>query len=346
MSVVVREIDVRSERSTLAPFLAEHLALHRNPSHYDWLYLGNPWGVARAWVAISAESERVVGAAAAFPRKMFVDGEETTCWNLGDFAIHPEYRSLGPAVTLQRRCLEEVTAGRVAFAYDHPSCGMMAVYRWLRIEKTGDVARYTRPLRVDAQVEKLLPKGMVSRGISGVGNVLLSLTRPRLSAESTLEVAQLDTRFDAELAGIAKNLGTRHSVVGARTEAYLNWRFLDNPHADHDVVTVSERGVPHAYAVVRWTGDLATIVDLAYDGRSSVMEAALAGSVELARQRDARTLNLPTLESNAFAEKLESLGFRRRESRVFVVTTRSGGSLDGRVNRAASWYLLDGDRDA
>ena len=175
MSIGTQEVDVRTDRQRLLPFLTEHLDAHGDPRYFDWLYLDNPWGVGRAWVAHPQGSDEIVGMAAAFPRRMLVSGEEVLAWNLGDFAISPEYRSLGPAVQLQRQCLQDVLSGEVAFAYDHPSCNMMAVYRWLKIQTTGEVLRYAKPLRVDAQVEKIIPRGIVSRGVSGFGNILLSL---------------------------------------------------------------------------------------------------------------------------------------------------------------------------
>ena len=87
--------------------IAASLPRHGGQAHWDWLYVHNPDGPARAWLAEDDGGE-AVGVAAAFPRRVWIEGREHTCWNLGDFAIRPDHRSLGPAVRLQRAAVAAV----------------------------------------------------------------------------------------------------------------------------------------------------------------------------------------------------------------------------------------------
>ena len=345
MTLVMREVDVHGEKERLAPFLRDHLPAHRNTHYYDWLYLRNPFGRGRAWVALEEGTTEIVGAAAAFPRLTHVNGQPTTCWNLGDFAILPEYRSLGPAVQLQRCCLREVLDGGIPFAYDHPSCNMMAVYRWMKIMPTGEVVRYARPLRVDGQVEKILGKGALSRGVSGVGNLALSIAGRRASTASPINAAALTGRFDDRVDALDHRLSAQGIVAGARTADYLNWRYLDNPLGDHDVFIVEEDEMIRGYIVVRREDETATVTDFMAEPESSVTDALLSRTIDSVRGTSIRTLSVPVLQNSALVPTLEGWGFQPRESRPFVVSTQHGGPLDGTVNRAANWYHTDGDRD-
>src|SRR6202040_2704600 len=73
---------------------------------FPWLYLHNPEGRALTWIATDSETGRIIGVAAAFPRRVYCDGQEMRSYVLGDFCIDAGYRSLGLALTLQRACLD------------------------------------------------------------------------------------------------------------------------------------------------------------------------------------------------------------------------------------------------
>ena len=94
MAVRVHEVDVAAERGTLLDLLESNLSDYGGPPHFDWLYLGNPWGKARAWIAEDERTGDPVGVAAAFPRRLHLKGREQLCWNLGDFAIRAGHRHL------------------------------------------------------------------------------------------------------------------------------------------------------------------------------------------------------------------------------------------------------------
>ena len=104
-----------------------------------------------------------VGVASAYPRLMEVEGKQLTCWNLGEFAVSASYRTLGPALRLQRTCLGPVLEGSVAFSYDNPNESFLAVYRRMGIPVTGHVARYLKPLRVDRRLAGWIRNRMIAR---------------------------------------------------------------------------------------------------------------------------------------------------------------------------------------
>ena len=65
-----------------------------------------PHGEARAWLAIDGDQETVIGVAAAFPRRFYAKRQTKSlpgCWVIFVFTL--QYRSLGPALQLQRACL-------------------------------------------------------------------------------------------------------------------------------------------------------------------------------------------------------------------------------------------------
>jgi hypothetical protein len=342
----IREIDVDTERDRLIAFLADNLDHHGGRAHYEWRYLENPDGRARAWAAVEeSDPESFIGVAAAFPRSMFVRGERMLCWNLGDFAIRKDHRSLGPAIKLQRACLEPVLAGEVPFAYDHPSCSMMAIYRRMGITQTGEIVRQARVLRIDRRAESTLGAGALAKVVAGTGNFALGLLQRAAGARARDRAAVLGQRFGEEVTELAEEQARDHVVVGARTPEYLNWRYLDHPVFDFEVVTVRQGEAIVGFAAVRFDREDAVLSDLCASSDRDVAAALGACVVDRARSRGVQTLSVPLLASSPILPLLGLPGLIPREKVPFVVSTRAEGELDGIVNRPSNWYLLDGDRD-
>jgi len=344
LAIRTREVDIEGERELMIAFLGEHLPGHGGAAHFDWLYRNNPDGTARAWLAEDVGTNEPVGVAAAFPRRMRVCRRETLAWNLGDFAIRKEYRSLGPAVILQRACLEAVLEGRVPFAYDHPSSNMTAIYKRMGISETARVVRFAKPLRVDEKVSRFIKYNVVVGGVAGIGNVVLSIADRGRSLRCRCNAFSLDGRFDDRVSVLEREMAEEFQVVGIRSAAYLNWRYLDNPLYEHEILTVEDDSRLAGYAVIRHEDDDARIMDL-YAGKDrAATEALLAGIVETLRRRGTHTLSAPLLESSPLVPVIKNWGFHARDTAPFVVST-AANDTQNRVRDAQSWFLTAGDRD-
>src|SRR6266403_2361769 len=152
----IRSANLDVDRQLLADLLCNNLSPNAVGQRFDWLYLRNPHGSARAWIAIDENTGKGVGAAAAFPRRLSIAGSSRAGYVLGDFCIDRQYRSLGLALQLQRTCLEQVGSEGPASSYDFPSDRMMAIYRRMQIGPIGHVVRWSKPLRVDRNMGELV----------------------------------------------------------------------------------------------------------------------------------------------------------------------------------------------
>src|SRR5208282_5908984 len=101
-----------------------------------------------------SDTNSIVGSAAVVPRRMYVRNQELRCALLVDLWIHPEYRTLGPALKLQRACLDEIATCGYSFYYDFPHSNMLAIYRRLGVEASHRLVRLTKPLDVKRKLGK------------------------------------------------------------------------------------------------------------------------------------------------------------------------------------------------
>src|SRR5215471_6186588 len=173
MPEIIRPVDLEEDRPVLTELLSRNLGPNAAGPRFDWLYLQNPHGSARAWVAIEESSGRITGAAALFPRKLSIGGTPQLGYVLGDFCIDRRYRSLGLALKLQRASLEHVRSTSSALGCDFPSERMMAIYRRLQVAPTGELVRWAKPLRGERMIRKLVNSARWTEKLATPVNKLL-----------------------------------------------------------------------------------------------------------------------------------------------------------------------------
>jgi len=341
--VRIREVDLGADRDRVLALLTASLPRHGGEPHWEWLYVRNPDGPARAWLAEDDAGE-AVGVAAAFPRRVWIEGREHTCWNLGDFAIRPDHRSLGPAVRLQRAVVAAVSAGAVPFAWDHPRSNMMAIYKRIGVAETGRVVRWAKPLRIDDRFEALTRRiEPLGAGLAALGNLLL-------------RTADLGRGGGGARAGRAEEIGPAFAALDERLAAtwrvrvrrgpdYLRWRFFAHPGQRFELLTVGEGDALGGWAVLEVLERHVRLADLLCEPRAELEDGLLAGVLAAAREHRAATLSFPALDGSALAAVAARWGFRPRESSAFVVTAGPDARFRGLATDPREWYLTHGDRD-
>ncbi len=192
MALTVRSVNPEDERQELLAVLRRNLTDLDHARRFRWLYLDNPAGPARAWFLREREgSGAPVGAASLFPRWVWLRGQVHLCGQVGDFAVDAGYRSLGPAVMLQRATFGPVDGRALAFCYDCPPHDKgMATFRRLGLGPQCRMLRHARLIKVDRIVRRRVrPAAAVA--LSWLGNGVLRLVDLRRRLGPSVEIAEL-----------------------------------------------------------------------------------------------------------------------------------------------------------
>jgi hypothetical protein len=341
-SVSVRDGDLKADRELLIALMSRNLPRCTDGATFDWLYRENPYGEGRVWLATVPESNVVIGAAGAFARRMYVDGGEAIGWVLGDFFVDDQYRSLGPALALQRACLEAVTAGTVPFCYDFPSASMMAVYRRLRIEPFGEMTRLAKALRVNRKLRKWVSTPLLNAAISACGNLLLRLQDGLAQTNYNFEISTYTQDCGNEFSDLAKRIGSHYGVCIQRSAEYLNWRYRRHPFCRYEMLTAHRDGGLLGYGVFCQSEEEATLADLFGIDEPIVMKGLMDGITRLLRARGVATLSASLIDCHPWIPLFLHLGFQARDaSPVVIYGPSSSNALAG-----LKWFVMHGDRDS
>lgn len=344
MSIRIRLANFDSDRIALIKVLGRNLTTRSDQQRFSWLYKDSPFGVAQTWVATDAENGEIVGAGAAFPRKVHFDGKDTLGLVLGDFCMDEKYRSVGPSLQLQRACMNAISQGPFEFFYDFPSKGMAAIYNRLGIPPTEHLVRWAKPLRAEKKLERVLGSKGLARSLAPVADSFLR-RRGWQGNEGACALQIHEGPCGEEFTKLDELLGKRSGMSIARTAEYLNWRYLSNPSCRYQLLTARKADTLLGYAVYTTSEKDPTLVDVHSTDDPGVIARLLHGAVEQLRALGAATVNLHAGSGHPWSRLFERAGFRRRESDPVVVQARQGSAVHA-ANLQKDWFLMYGDRDS
>jgi hypothetical protein len=341
----IRPANLDVDRQLLFDLLSNNLSPNAGGRRFDWLYLGNPHGSARAWIAIDENTGEGVGAAAAFPRRLAIAGSTRAGYVLGDFCIDRHYRSLGLALQLQRACLEQISPEVPASTYDFPSDRMMAIYRRMQIGPIGHIVRWSKLLRVDRKMGELVKSSAMARILATPVNKLLERKDIPSASNGGWTIVEHQGQCDERFTQLARAIGSSYGTCIERSAEYLNWRYLRHPLVHHEILTARCGEDLKGYVVFTHTEKDARIVDLFGFGDTAMWTALVTRVVALLRARMVNSVSFPALATNPWAGLLKKWGFYPRESSPVVVYV-SGKMAPPAESAVSSWFLVDGDRES
>lgn len=344
MSYTVCEPDCDQGRDAILELWRRNLP-ESSPKRFGWLYEAGP----ATGLLLRADFDKVVGSAGLMRRTMCAFGKPLVAGQAIDLNVDKDHRTIGPAIGLSRAVLETVTRGELALIYAFPNKQSEAVLRRLGYRAIGDLGRWVRPLSCRA----VLRRRSWPKGLSGT---VASLLDPllRLRAREILyrrpaglrvePAAGFDARFDRLYEAVSRRL----PIVGERTAAYLQWRFLRSPGPRHHVLCLYDaQGELLAYLVYNRREDTVYVADFLY-GEATHLDVLLTEFLHLMRRQGAEAVVVVYFGHHQVCESLTGLGFWKRPShwKAMVYTDPRGGDAFGdRLVTPEDWYFTRADVD-
>lgn len=337
LSYTVRAIDHSdpADRRLLLPLLMEYFQSIGGTDvaeRYRWLYLDNPSGVARTYVACAGG--RAVGATSLFPRAVRVGEHQATGAIGGDGYVTPSFRRRGIVTALHR----EAVAGmddRLSFMFGPPEPDNLRALLRAGATLTGSVRRYVRALS--------------ARGLGRLGaRVPLACAASWLlrARPSELRVEKLrapsDPRVQSVWQATEEAPELRGQVVPIADAEFYAWRFGDPAAARQVGVVVLDRDEPIGVAALERSDRTVMIVNVTCPPASfrRVVRAILASltgadavAIEIHAPSPRRELALRTL------------GFWPRGQKQFQVHVPQSHPAKELLTRGSAWNFMPGDGD-
>ena len=343
MGLRIRPVDFAEDRDELLSVLRRNLQDVPHEARLSWLYRDNPAGPACTWF-LCDEQGTAVGVTSLFPRAVWLDGAAAICGQVGDFGVDLRFRSLGPAIMLQRATFEPVLQGSLAFCYDCPPHERgMAMFHRLGLQANCCMQVYVKPLRTDRQLQRLLGD-TAGRMTARAANPLLRLAARRNRNSRGLEFGLHTASFGPEFSSLDQAVQTPGAVRNRRGADDLNWRFRQNPLHQFEVLTARQDGQLLAYVVFAVIGDDALIFDLFGHELNEVVRALLQALTELLQQRGVQTLRSLMTGDSSYPPIFRQAGFSLRgEAARVVAFSGSADAVQSDWLSKAQWHFQHSD---
>jgi hypothetical protein len=315
----------------------------------EWFYLENPAGPGVVHL-LEADGETTgpVGCIGIGARTYVCDGRTITVALFGDFVVDRRYRSLGPAIMLQRAarsCAQE----RFPLSLGYPNLKALPTFLRLGFRNLGRLIRYSVPLRHGTYVQRYLSEPAAS--VAGVllDSVAMMRAMPGLLATRVAfeleNLAAPDARFDA----LWRCAQGRFACVAERTSSFLHWRFLRKPGPGScRFWTLTRRGsrAVSAYAVVEAAGRNAHLRDL-FGASPGDIAALLDCLLPALRSSGYVSASFACLGPPWLTEVLTKRRFVARDQQTVVIDWGNEPPVPPeRLLDCSAWFLTQADEDA
>jgi hypothetical protein len=327
MTLRVRPVCFDTDRKEFVELLQRNLPALPHAERFAWLYERNPDGPAWAWIVVNEANQKAVGATALFPHGFWLGSKKARCGQVGDFAIDIAYRSLGPALQLQRSTFKPVDDGELAFCYDCPPHDQgMSTFLRLGLSASSSIYRHAKVLKVDRLLENRMGRGICTTATAKVGNLGLQILNLRFGHVSGTEISLLPGPFDHEFDTLDSAIVDDRSVRASRSAAHLNWRFRQDPLHEYQVLVARRNGELLAYVVVALESSGATVVDLFGKELTQLGAVLLDAARDICQKASLETLHAFLSDSCRLDPLFKGAGFWKRElaARVVVHTSKQG----------------------
>jgi hypothetical protein len=340
MSLAIRRVSLDDDREEMIELLSRNFGPVQR-ERFAWCHAENPAGPCWSWFAYDPKTNMrntPVALVTVFPRYMRVAGKRVRGGQVGEFAVDPTHRSLGPAVQLQRTTFMPVDSGDLAFCYDCPphDRGMSTFVR-LGMRPNCELYRYALPLKSEPYLEKKLGKAKWIKPLVAAANLALRIRRTHRPVKG-LEVEVFECRFGDEFDALDETAANCEQIRSSRAADVLNWRYSDNSKAPslsadgapskYQTLVARKHGELLAFAVLLLQrGGLASLVDIFGRDLPEVAPILLEAIVDICRKQNVTSVMGFCSEDSPLSPLLLSAGFRRRERSARVVAyTKPNGS--------------------
>jgi hypothetical protein len=346
MGAIVRTADLATDADEAIGLFTQYLNPAYDRARFSWLYLANPAGRGRLWLAIDDKTGQAIGTAAAFPRQVSIRGSDAIGWVFGDLCIAERYRALGPALALQRACIEAVMAEPGALFYDFPNRKLVPIYTRLRLGAPRSMRRLVKLLRVDAHVSRVLGRSRLGRAAAAAANVFVGASIRSIRIPTGVTFSLLQGPCGEEFSILERKTSADYGLCLRRSAAYVNWRYRDNPIQRHEIVAARVDGELAGWIALTHDGAAGTLVDLFGRPEPGLLAATVQAAIAILRARGCHTAAVSLLDAHPWTGLFRRIGFSLRETSPVFLGAAAGCELDPAALAATDLYLTQGDNDS
>jgi len=283
---------------------------------YNWFYKSNPYRKGKLWLLKLEGAEKTIGVGGVGYRRFNVNGKSLIGAMGVDFAVEKEYRTLGPALKLQKTIMES-SKKDADFIYGFPAEQAEAVLKYFKFHKLGEFTRLVKVLKSGDYLERVLKPRFLARTIAVPADLFLRLRsiKSLRAFGNTFHSDRLEDLYPI-YDRLWERVASEGLLMGERTSKFLDWRYFKCPNTRFQIFGLKDDKNALKGPIVYYVKDKRVqVVDLIcprYEKENSV-PSLIMNFEKHCFSIDANSICISLVGEGRFAQKLISTGYRKRE---------------------------------
>jgi hypothetical protein len=293
------------DADTLIPIWTDSLP-DLDERRITWSYRQHPHGRPRIWLLHDTESGQAFGSCLVVPRWVHHGGKRLRGGITGDFAIKKDYRTMGPALKLQRAI---VNSSDFDMLIAFPNRNSVGVQLRAGFQDLGELTVFRRIFR-SGPVLKRRYNPLLSSLASPFVDLGIRLRSLRFGRGSSIGHS-VTHELDGEFTGLGSRVENRLAWAGSRDMDYLVWRFVEHPYKSYRFFGLQETGSAKllGYLAYYVKDNIAYIDDFLVEEPRTDLRPLLDAFGAYCRRSRLDAMSLIMLENATYARLFRELGF-------------------------------------
>jgi len=243
--------DLRKIRELLESHYQKEYARKR-VEIFSWISTKNPFSQTAPTYILLENDQQIIAHLGRMPRIFRINGKNVKAYYTHDTLVHPEWRH-GYGIYLNNEMIRELEKATDTFFL----AMWMNQFTYMFLKRRGyyelDFYEYKKLLKPKFFLERKLKNRFLTRLIAPFAKYFIAaydflVYLPYFSTDlSVSKTPRFDSRFDK----LFDKVLSRFRIIGERKAAYLNWRYVDKPFADHTVLTLKRGNDLVGYIVLQ-----------------------------------------------------------------------------------------------
>jgi len=302
----------------------------------EWSYNNNINGFPDVYCLRNLADSEIFGSLTIFPRKYRLSEKLLEGGTTGDYAIKKRFRSLGPALSLQRNVLKSMKHDQIIIGFPNKIAEKIQMRAGFKL--LGNMVFYTKPIRAQYIINKL-DRFILLRYFNRVIDILLFCRDFKIKKNKTLLIfnkpQDISIRFDR----IWDECKNKFSFIGDRSFKYLFWRYFENPYHDYKLFAITQEEKLLGYIIYRVSDCNVIVDDFLWNGINQHFNDLFYLFTIFCKKSGYNSICLQIFENNKIDELLRKNYFigKRIEKKVLIA------NLD--MPSVTNIFLTKGDDD-
>lgn len=314
---------------------------------YKWKFENNPFGEAIMYVGINSKGD-VVSNCAFMPWLFCINEKQLMATQVVDGVTQLEYRGQGIPFEQMRLGIDEFKRKGAPICLAFPNENGASVHRQNKSIHLGRILRYTKPLRSEYIVGRVVKSKILAKMIGFFANIGLKLfsketyflNSRKFEIEKPLGPS---AEFDNFWNNMKSKIGSR--IITEKNNAYIHWKYIASPNNGRQIYLLRRKGCISGFIVLESTPDIGYIIDLLAVDKTAI-ERLIAYAIKYFRRQHKNSVVFSALEQNMYIEDFKDFGFvERPEEKHFYIYMDENTENKEFFMDPKNWFITIGDCD-